>query len=264
MAKQHGVAFPGSVQDFIKTNVLGALPAGEEAWLRTTNAATLRDVRPFFTCAKALGVDAVVTITGDGPAVNFMTAVSKWRSVDSIRLFIETCWFAGIDVHMIAEDLKRMWGVDHDEAAITQFVEYFVDREWTEGDSWIAYEQCVGSEESTFKRGLMQQPHEYVRWKLGVPVSLDAERVLHRLVSDAYFTERLLKQESGNHGLRMTKDELARVKLERETIFKGIDRLQKYRDAGGGDGAQKAVDAIAAIVATYESQDTLLTMSELT
>ena len=51
----------------------------------------------------------------------------------------------------------------------------------------------------------------------------------------------------------MSKDDLARLKLERETIFKCIDRKLKLKDAGGGSDMSEAKAALANIIAKYDT-----------
>jgi hypothetical protein len=56
---------------------------------------------------------------------------------------------------------------------------------------------------------------------------LDTTRVLDRLISDAYFTERIIKAEAGGMGVSLSKSQLERVKMERDTVLKGVDRRLK-------------------------------------
>jgi hypothetical protein len=178
-------------------------------------------------------------------------------------MFIETCMLCGVSDTQIGDDLKRLYGMDPDEASLGLFRALFVDAEYAAGDGWLTYVRCIGDAEGTFKRRLMGQPSDFVRWKLGVPVQLDTEKVLDRMVSDAYYTERLIKMDAGENGLHLGKDEVARVKLERDTIFKAMDRKQKLRESAGGTQADAALRAIGQLVAGYESQDGLPLLTEL-
>ncbi len=254
------VTFPVTLAEFLHTQVFPELPPGLEAWLRSTDAALLRDYRPMMEAASRLGVADVLGLGPDGAILALPGMLPKWRQDDTLRVFIETLLLAGVPTATVAADIQRMWGYPVDESAVALFGRYFADREYTEGEHWSAYLKCIAPSEATLKRDLMHQPHEYARWRMGVPVSMSNEQVLDRLISDAYFTERLLKAEAGNHGLRMSKDEIVRLKLERDTLFKALNAKQKLKMAesagGGGDDveARKVAETLKAIGLQYEEQ----------
>lgn len=257
------VTYPVTLAEFLLKHVFPALPPGLEAWLRSTDAALLRDYRPLMEAATRLEIADVIGVGPDGAMLTLPGLVPKWRQDDTLRVFIETLLLAGIPAPTVANDIQRMWGYPVDEAAVTLFARYFADREYTEGEYWSNYLKCIAPSEARLKRDLMQQPHEYVRWRMGVPVEMSNERVLDRLISDAYFTERLLKAEAGDQGLRLSKDEIVRLKLERDTLFKALNAKQKLKlaeTAGGGDDveAQKVVETLKAIGLQYEEQNPLM------
>lgn len=242
LCARYEVKFPQGPAPFIRDHVFPHLSPALEAYLRTTDPVLAGDYSAMLHAANALGLAEVMSLGADGPDVVLHPLVTKWRADASLRVFIETATLAGIKPALLAEDVRRMWGYPPEEAAIAQFVAYFVDLEYLDGDCWMHYATCIGANEATFKRNLMGQPHEYVRWKLGVPVTLEADKVLDRLISDAYFTERLLKNEAGQHGIRMSKDELARLKLERETIFKAMGAKLKLKESAAGGGTEEQAE----------------------
>lgn len=248
------VQFPVPLEALITETVFPKLPAAIEALLMSTDLAATPDYRPLFAAAQYLEVAEVVSIGPGGPTVTLPARVQRWRDDPTLRIFIETCHLCGISQTQIAEDLRRMYGLDVDEGELAFFINYFVDREYTKGGLWLLYERCIGPDESQFKRQLMAQPHDFVRWKLGVPVHLESDRVLDRLISDSYFTERLIKFQSGD-ATALGRDEVARIKLERDTIFKALDRRLKHQQSRGeGDGANTAAQAISRIVLEYRDQ----------
>jgi hypothetical protein len=191
------------------------------------------------TFIQAIGAQGLLRATPTGPVWEpAIQAFVQWRQHKSLRIFLETCLLAGVAVPQVAVDVRTCWGVAPTEDDIAKFARLFADREGLLGMGWLHYAHCIGEAEADFKRKLITQPHDFLRWKLGVPVSLDSTRVIERLVSDAYYTERLLKAEIGDNGLHMPKETLARIKMERDTMFKGIDRLIKLRD-GGTDSEEK-------------------------
>lgn len=244
LCDQLTVRFPSpDPKEFIESDVLGCLTPEVNACFRTTNFSLVYDYRPFFIAARQLGLERRVRVDETGPAVNLSDAVLKWRNDATLRMFIECYILCGIPQAQLAEDLRKIYGFDVNEADLAAFEELFVDKDYLNGNYWLNYTKCVGDSEAGFKRRLMNEPTDFVRWKLGVPVTLETERVLDRLISDAYFTERLLKHQVGDMGLSMKKDELARMKLERETIFKGLDRRLELKKLSVAEGTKANTDA---------------------
>jgi hypothetical protein len=254
---------PCDLVDFTAAEIQGRIPAALEAWFLTTDIQATLDYRPLFQATQTLALRDVVTVGPTGPTVVLPAGIKRLRDNQAIRTMLETSILCEIDLETICDDLKRMYGCNVDEADIRRYAELFVDREYIEGESWERYMRCIGNDEAVFRRSLIGQPKDFVRWRLGVPVSLNSEEVLNRLMSDAYYTERLIKRNVGNLGINMTKDELARVKLERDTMFKAMEMRSKMKDAAGGDTAKQALATLAGVVAKYESQDALLTKEEL-
>jgi len=255
--------FPCDLTDFTANEVQNRMPVVLDTWFITTDMAATLDYRPLFEAASLFSLRDVIVVGADGPTVVLPAGVRRLRDNQAMRTMLETSILCEIDSETICSDLKQMYGCNLDESDIQRYRELFVDREYIDGESWARYMLCIGNDEAVFRRGLIGQPKDFVRWRLGVPVSMNSEMVLDRLMSDAYYTERLIKRNAGNLGINMTKDELARVKLERDTIFKAMEMRGKMKDAAGGDSAKQALNILSGVVAKYESQDNLLTQSEL-
>ena len=181
----------------------------------------------------------------------------RWRNHSAMRLAIETMMLCGVPDVQIADDMFHMYNTTFSSDLITQFRRLFMDPLYCDGAYWTAYAECIPVDELLFKSRLRGEPKDFVRWKLGVPVSLDSEMVLQRLVSEAYYTERLIKADrrdpSNPHALpALDRDDLARVKMERDTIFKGIDRMLKLRENGVGGGASDARAELARIITSCD------------
>lgn len=254
LAAQHAVKFPTSPGDFWNKEVLHWLSPELQALFMTTDTSITCDYRPMLMAAAELEIAEYIVTTHRGPDVNVSEAMLKWRSHDTIRIALESMFLCGIDIPTITEDLRRMFGYSVDEADLRRFAELYADREFAIGDDWINYTQCIGPAESTFKMKLMNQPRDYVRWKLGAPVALDSDTVLDRMMSDAHFTCQMMKAESGNS---LSRDEMSRVKMERDTIFKCMDRKIKFKEVSGGSNVNKAADQIKSIILKYTDETTV-------
>jgi hypothetical protein len=259
LCDQLTVRFPSpDPREFIESDVLGCLTPEVNACFRTTNFSLVYDYRPFFIAARQLGLERRIRVDEGGPAVNLSDAILKWRNDATLRMFVECYTLCNIPQAQLAEDLRKIYGFDVNEADLTVFEELFVDKDYADGNCWLSYTKCVGDTEASFKRRLMNEPKDFVRWKLGVPVTLETERVIDRLISDAYFTERLLKHQAGDMGLGLKKEELARMKLERETIFKGLDRRLELKKLSVAEGTKANTDAaqeIQRIILEYVPND---------
>jgi hypothetical protein len=254
------VRIPGTAKEFWTEEIFRWLTPELEASFLTTDSALTGDYRPMFAAAKELGVAKYICVNPSGPTVSVPPDYLKWRKHETIRVALETMLLCGIPTAMIAEDFRRMYGTTFNEEDIVAFADLYVDREFAAGDNWLRYTQCIGKEEAVFKYRLTQQPRDYIRWQLGVPVALESDQVLNRLMSDSYFTCLKIKAENDNNPSR---DELARIKVERDTIFKCMDRLTKNKEVtGAGDGANEAAAAIKKIVLTYADQN-FVTKDEL-
>jgi hypothetical protein len=257
------VRFPCALADFTTVEVQGRLPAALDAWFCTTDMASTMDYRPLMRAAAFLQVSDLVVVGANGPTIVLPAGVRRIRDNEAMVRMVETSLLCNVSLETVCSDLRQMFGCSLDESDLRRYGELFADREYVEGESWTNYMRCIGNDEALFRRALIGQPKDFIRWRLGVPVALNAESVLNRLMSDAYYTERLLKSSSGNMGLNMTKDEMARVKLERDTIFKALAMRNDMREAAGGDSAKTAMATLSAVVAKYESQDDLLSRDEL-
>ncbi len=251
LTKQHQVKFPSAPGEFWEREIMHWISPELQALFMTTDSSLTGDFRPMMMAANDLEIGEYLHITHRGPDINVSEAILKWRTHATIRVALETMFLCGIDVPTIMEDLRRMYGYTVDEADLRRFADLYADREFALGDNWLGYTSCIGQNEAVFKMRLMQQPREYVRWKLGAPVTLDADSVLDRMMSDAHFTCQLLKSETDN---QLSRDDLVRVKLERDTIFKCMDRKIKFKEASNGAGTNKAVDAIQSILLHYTDE----------
>lgn len=256
--------FPCDLVDFTAIEVQQRLPPALEVWFTTTDIGTTLDYRPLVRAVAHLKLSDIVVIGASGPTVELPAAIRRIRKNEAMRTMVETSLLCEISVETVCSDVRQMFGFQFDEGDVRRYSELFVDREYTEGQAWEDYARCIGADHALFRRALIGQPKDFVRWRLGVPVSLNSEIVLNRMMSDAYYTERLVKSSAGNLGINLTKDELARVKMERETIFKAMELRTKMKEAAGGDGAKTALDMLSTVVARYESQDDLPTIDELT
>ena len=256
LADELQVAFPCPREDFTQQVVLPLLPPAMEAALLTTDFAATGDYRMAMAAAVALGVATVIAIDHDGLTVALSPVLAQIRAHGTMRVFVETCLLAKISPEQIADDLRRIYGMTVTPDDISAFTALFVDPYYVHGAGWREYETCIGPAEALFKRQLMGQPADFVRWKLGLPVTLASSTVVDRMISDAYYTERLIKSQSGTGGLSLGKDELARVKMERDTIFKGLNARNKLieieRNSGAGTNETKdAAAALSRIVLEY-------------
>jgi hypothetical protein len=249
-AERLTASFPCDVVDFMRTEVYPFLPEALEGYLLTHDPVSNPDYRPILEAARHLEVGSYVMVTGEGPSLLLPGRVGRWREESSIRVFIETCMLCEVSIALLCEDIRVVWGLDVAESDVYAFQDLFVDRTYSRGEAWLKYASTLSREEAVFKQQLMGQPTDYVRWKLGVPVNLDSSRVLNRLISDSYFTERLIKAEAGDHAITLGKTQLSRLKMERDTIFKSLDRLIKLREiedtatSGQYSEMRKALDAL--------------------
>lgn len=245
LSEQLVVKFPVPVDRFLVQDVYPHLSPALEAFFLSVQPIYQDTREPFLAAVQALGLASVADLGACGPDIRLPPAIQRWRSHQTVRIFIEACMLVGISVTIIAEDLRRVWNLDVSEDDLHLFKVLFADPEGLRGDGWYNYELTVGTAEATFKHRLVGQPHDFVRWKLGVPVGLDSEQVINRLVSDAYYTERQIKFEAGEGALDLTKDQMARIKLERDTMFKGLNLRVKIAESKTGGSVQAAQSAIS-------------------
>jgi len=243
LCRQHFVKFPAewyAEKAFWNVEVVKKLPDELYVAYSTSQMSLNWDYTPLMACAKHLGVDRYISVGstefGDNTAIAVVNPeILSWRQHDSIRMALETMFLCGIGIATIAEDMRKMYGKTFEEDYLTEFRDLYCDK--TRIGDWSAYARCISAEELSFKYRLSKEHVDFVRWKLGVPVHLDNETVLDRMMSDAYFTERLIKYEcrgSDPHGLpALSSVDLARIKMERDTLFKCVDRKVKLREAAG-------------------------------
>lgn len=245
LCKLLGVKFPDEPTQFIESDVFPGLTAEVEALFRTTDSGSTFDFRPLFIAARQLGVQKYITVDETGPNVYLPPVLAKWRENSTVSQFLETCLLCGIANRQVADDMQRMFGISVDEDDVYAFGALFMDRNYVQGNCWYDYMRCIGPENAKFMRKLMDEPHDFVRWKLGVPVALNSDQVLDRLISDAYYTERLIKHEKEDHGVVLCKTELERVRMERDTIFKAMACRIKLKETTSAAGSVQAASAAA-------------------
>jgi hypothetical protein len=258
LCNMYSVQFPVNREEFTTTEILPYLTPTLATYLQTTDYSLVYDYRPFFLASAQLKLDRYVGVNKDGPGICVGENIKRWRSDETIRKFIEVFFLCKIPLTILSSDLRGIFGFDVSEEELVCFRDLFADIEYANGECWLNYVKSIGMEEAEFRRKLMREPQDFVRWKMGVPVTLDSDRVLDRLISDAYYTERLIKHKTGDNGVTLGKCELDRVKMERETIFKGLDRRVKLKTLALEAGTKTNTDAsdeIRRIVLEYETHN---------
>jgi hypothetical protein len=251
---EYRVKFPKDFKAFWTNEVLSWLSPAVEALLLTTDFKAVRSYDPAFKAAAELKLNRYITLGPSGLQMNIPDVLRRWRRHEQIRVCLETMLLCALNESQIVSDIRRMYGISIDENQVSEFGQLFVDKDFIEGDPWLEYMECIGTDEAQFKFRLMQAPKDYARYKLGVPVHLNDEEVLDRLMSDSYFAAVEMRIEGQN----ITAADLARVKLERETIFKAMDRRLKIREAknsSGDGGASEAAKQMGLIILDYQDQD---------
>lgn len=247
---------PSDVATILDEDVYPYLTPSLEALLRTTDVAVSHDIKALLSAASSIGVSDLIRLEADGATVALPSEMARWRQDQTQRIFIETCLLAGISATRIAEDLRAMWGISANEATVERFGQLFCDREMLHGPGWHEYAHCIGADEAQFKISLISQPEVFIRWKLGAPVVPDVGVIMDRIIADSYFTEKILKTRAGENGVNLGRDELARVKLERDTLFKAIDRRLKLKqleaETGTGSDATAAAKMLKDVVMDLE------------
>lgn len=248
------VRFPSDYALFWSEEVLSWLSPTAEVALTTTDFGTTPKYEVAFAAARELGISKYITLGPNGLELKITQTLRRWRKHTQIRMCLETMLLCSMPIAQIVSDMRRMYGLSIDEDSVSEFAALFIDPEFIEGDPWLEYMECIGEAEAQFKWKLMQAPQDYARYKLGVPVRLDNDAVLDRLMSDSYFTAVEMKVE----GQTTTAAEVARLKMERDTVFKALDRRMKLEEqrlaAGTGSAATSAAAAIAKIMLDHTVQ----------
>lgn len=248
------LAWPCEVTEFLHSDVLADLTPEVRAAVVCATPDTRYDPAPFVAAVAALGLGSL-SVASPLPNIlrsNFHTLV---RSDTTLRTFVDTCLAAGIAPETVVSDLRMGWNLNFDAPEIERYRELYFDRAMLADGGWVRYEACVGARTSEMMRGLARQPHDYVRWRLGIPVAPDSERALNRLMADAHYTERMIKANAGNMGIALSKDEMARIKMERDTMFKAMDRKMKQAElkAASGGGQDAVIETMSRLELKYAS-----------
>lgn len=255
------VRFPRDPIAFVRDELIAYLSPEVEALMTTKDPSKL-DYGPELMAAAELELSNLLSVTPTGLTVVVPEFLVKLRKHDTLRVCIETMILCAIPFSTIVDDIRTMYQLTITEDDIAQFADLFMDRDFAEGDSWIEYTQCIGQDETQFKFRLMNAPKDYARWKLGARVQLDSDQVLDRLMSDSYYASQQMKIEIPNP----SRDELARIKLERETIFKAMDRRLKIKEvkaASGEKGSETAAALIGKIILKYGDEPDMPLMGDL-
>lgn len=246
LTKLYSVSFPADLfgeKAFWIREVLEKLPIELQVAITTSQMHFEGDYTAMFEAAKVLEVAEYVQLGGSTvnsiaralPFVLLPPEIATWRRHPALRMALECMLLCDVPLTQICDDMRRMYGRTFEESNVVKFQSLFCDR--TKLGDWSAYSRCVPQEELAFKHRLMNEPVDFVRWKLGVPVHLENDAVLDRMMSDAYFTERLMKHDARGtdpHGLpQLGVADLARIKLERDTVFKCMDRKLKMKELAG-------------------------------
>lgn len=252
------ITFPVSPTQFRAEEVYPFIDDALEAYFLTTDPSLEKTYEPLYRAINQLGLSDFVSMTGEGPDILVPQSVAHWRRESQARIFIETSLLCGVSPSLVAEDMKKVWGKVVDSNDIRVFRDLFVDLDFSTGEYWDNYVRCIGAVESQFKSRLRKQPQHYVRYRLGVPVELNSRDVLNRLVSDAHFTEEHIKAEY-HDAAEIPKEQLARIKMERDTVFKGLDRIMKMdqyeSENGGGPSDSTLRDTLNRIKLKYRAND---------
>lgn len=250
------------------------LPVEIRVAFETSQPALTGDYSSMFAAAEALGLPDLLHIAPlpgasctNGPTVIVSPSIVAWRQHPAIRLALDCLLLCGIPFDVASSDMQKMYGSEFPVDELIKFDSLFTDR--TQLGNWSAYSRCIPQDELAFKHRLTAEPKDFVRWKLGIPVHLDNETVLDRLMSEAYFTERLIKHEARGtdpHGLpSLGAADISRLKLERDTIFKCMDRKIKLKEAAGASStAATDVQKILAGLKFVPDSTVMRTMDELT
>ena len=175
------------------------------------------------------------------------TILLKWREDKTARLFLEVLILCEQNDAQIGVDYKACFNTSINNTALKHFRDLFADLNYMSNESWEVYSDCIKLDETMFKARLLKQPIDYVRWKLGVPVALNSEIVLDRLMSDGYFTIRSIKAEAGDNGIRLSDEDQKRVKFETNVILQVQDRRTKLKQAEAQVNSTMPTDTAEAV-----------------
>jgi hypothetical protein len=255
---QFHVEYPCPEAIFWKAEVLEYLPVEIRVPLETTCAEFTRNYDYLFRAATGLELNDVLTVSAEGPTVRLGDPLDSWRSHDGMRFALDALLLCKVSPGGIKDDFRQLYGRTALEQDVLKYAKYFVDKEYL--DAWALYSKCLPAAVATEYRRMTAEPIDFVRYKLGIPVALDSEMVLNRLMSEAYFTERLIKHERRDASdlsalPSLSPKDLQRIKLERETVFKCMDRLLKLKEQGHGTERADATKELDALVIELKNHD---------
>lgn len=254
MAPKRGT--PGWIPSVLRHVVYPKVNPAAEAYL-ATYVPGISAPEPMAVPVSELGFGSHLKVRADGLELTVVEFFRRWREDQNLSVFLDVCVLADVPLRQVKDDIRLLWNVTTTPEDLQVYADLFIDRDLLRY-GWAGYEAAYGAERANFVRGLMNQPHDYVRWKLGVPVSLDSTLIIDRLMSEAYYTERSLKAEMGD-GMHLSKDMMARVKMERDTLFKALDRRLKIAESKSASNGQdavvnKALETLAGLSLKYEEQ----------
>jgi hypothetical protein len=218
------------------------------------------EMAPVLDAGEQLGILNYLQVDETGLSLLIPQTLYKWRQNDPLRKLIEICFLCGFTVNELAADLLSVYGYGVIEIDLFKFLDLFVNPEFTKGDDWLEYEACfpASSTEPSDRLKLMSEPKDYVKWRLNLPVEIDSDTILNRLIADAYFVEKLIKSRHARTDTSLHSSEFDRIKLERDTIMKSLDRQVKIRSTNAAAGAKFSLDAaeeIRKIILDYKKSN---------
>lgn len=246
--KELHVEYPVAMHEFDETYVDECLSPGFLAKLRTTSYRRPGSIEVYLEAAALLRVSEVITVNSDSLDVTIPESLRLWREDTSYRMFLETSLLAKVPLAVIMSDIRDVFQFDLSEDEVLLYGRMFADPAFTRGQFWAWYVKCIGAEEATFKFKLLREPHDYVRWRLGIPVSLPTDRVIDRLVSDAYYADRLLHADQGPDGT-LSRASLDRIKMERDTIIKALALRMRREIAVRASTSSKSSEVVHTLLA---------------
>lgn len=263
LSSLYAILFPPPPWDaaFVKDYVDDRLKPETRIALETAQCAVTRDYGVVFDAAEELGVASYVAlgnpytaaVSSQDPSFVIPDFMYQIRTHERMRFAIDSMLLCRIPEETVSSDVYKLFGVMFEPEQIEEYRQLFADVSFLK--QWHVYALCVSSDVYNAQRRMVQEHQDFVRWKLGVPVHLDAETVLDRLISEAYFTERLLKSQAprSSDGLlpELSHADLMRIRMERDTIFKCLEKRAKIRSESSDPAVRDALQQLQLLRVEY-------------
>lgn len=105
-----------------------------------------------------------------------------------IHRHIECSLIGRLTPEEISADINDTYHVSLHPHIIEDFRELFMDLSFVSNQNeWSVYMKSLPRDEQIFRNAILLQPRDYVRWKLGVRVSVDIAESLHEIASDMFW-----------------------------------------------------------------------------